>query len=428
MDSRFASPKGDLAHGCRQCHLVDEDPQGLRAYTDFQSRSWMPWRPDAPERTEPRNSPTLLDVELMPRLHWDGEFDSLEGLVKGTLTGRNMGWLPPERTEALSQIRGVLLKDVGEGPGAEGSYRQQFRATYGIDLEDLSAEESLDWIARSIADYMGSLRTRREAPYDAFIRTNALDDAPGPGENPKSYSKRLLDRVEVLEAQGRLALVDGFSEQALAGFKIFFRPGGLRSAGNCVVCHTPPLFTDFKFHNTGITQAEYDRVHGAGGFERLPIPGPEEIDRPAERFRRPPDRSHPDWADLGFWNFVDPANSPLRLSTETETEFLARMIATFKTPTLRNLALTGPYMHNGAFATLEAALEAVVSASELARSGRRRLLTVQSPTQGETPSAGPPAQSRQLRSGDVEFALMTVSRDDIPRLLTFLQTLNEPYD
>ncbi len=60
--------------------------------------------------------------------------------------------------------------------------------------------------------------------------------------------------------------------------------GGSNSAshiGNCVSCHPAPEFTDFRFHNTGAAQEEYDAVHGAGSFMRLTVPSY------AERRRRP---------------------------------------------------------------------------------------------------------------------------------------------
>src|SRR5215470_5057580 len=83
-DARFSSPLGDLQNSCASCHLLDQDPQGMRAHTDFFSRSWVPWRAADPRREELRNSPTILDAALMPRLHFDGEFGSLEELAKGT--------------------------------------------------------------------------------------------------------------------------------------------------------------------------------------------------------------------------------------------------------------------------------------------------------------------------------------------------------
>jgi cytochrome c peroxidase len=84
------------------------------------------------------------------------------------------------------------------------------------------------------------------------------------------------------------------AEQQL-GLKIF------RGTGNCVVCHVGPNFTDEQFHNTGVTWRD-GRIADQGRFA---ISG------------NPPDRG------------------------------------AFKTPTLREVARTPPYMHDGSLATLE---------------------------------------------------------------------------
>lgn len=76
---------------------------------------------------------------------------------------------------------------------------------------------------------------------------------------------------------------------------------------NCAVCHSPPLFTDNSFHHNGLEQefSSSDLYLNTGRF----------------RITR-------DSSDLGK----------------------------YKTPTLRNLALTAPYMHDGRFATLDQVL------------------------------------------------------------------------
>src|SRR5215813_12277442 len=40
-DDRFSTPDGDLPASCSNCHMFDQDPQGLRAYADFLNRSWV---------------------------------------------------------------------------------------------------------------------------------------------------------------------------------------------------------------------------------------------------------------------------------------------------------------------------------------------------------------------------------------------------
>src|SRR6266508_672815 len=99
-DDRFSTPEGDLPASCSNCHMFDQDPQGMRAYADFLNRSWVSSRAQDRRRLGLRNSPTIFDVAEAPRLHHDGEFGSLEELVKGTISGRPMGWLPGEEARA----------------------------------------------------------------------------------------------------------------------------------------------------------------------------------------------------------------------------------------------------------------------------------------------------------------------------------------
>jgi cytochrome c peroxidase len=398
-EERFSTARGDLPASCSHCHLFDEDPQGFRAHADFLAQSWVSYRLGDPRRNELRNSPTLFDVGKMPRLHFDGEFGSLEELVKGTLSGRPMGWLPGEEEQAFEQIKRVVLSDEGSPETREDSYRSQFKAIYGVNVATLDRRELIDWVARAIAGYMRTLNSDRKTPYDSFIEINRLPSEAAPGEEAKAFAKRLLKGVSDLEANGTLKLAMGFDAAALAGLKLFFASDGERSAGNCVVCHAPPLFTDFSFHNIGISQAEYDGVHGSGSFAELAIPAAATAKRPSAQLRETPTSRKPGEADLGHWNFAELKKSPLRGSAESDDDFLNRMIGTFKTPTLRNLAFSQPYMHNGAYVTLEAAVEEIVRLSKLAR-------------------------EKKVRSADEELVNVTITDRDIAPLISFLNTLN----
>jgi len=395
-DARFSSPQGDLRNSCSSCHLYDEDPQGMRAHTDFFSRSWVPWRSGDPRRDELRNSPAILDAAMMPRLHFDGEFGSLEDLVKGTLSGRPMGWLPGEQDQAFDRVREIILKDTG----GEDSYRAEFKAAFGDELGTLTRSDVIDRVAKAIAAYMRTLKTSRATAYDRFIEANGLDRGPAQDEDLKAFGRRLLNRVVALERRRKLKLPRGFDSAALRGLKVFFRTSGKVASGNCVACHAPPLFTDFSFHNMGISQSEYDRVNGEGSFGELKIPVAAQVRRPSSQFRETPSKQRLGCADLGYWNFADLKSSSLRRPGETDDRFLQRMIATFKTPTLRNLAYTSPYMHTGGFPTVEDALAELMRLSEMAREGR-------------------------VREGDEGLARIRISRVDIPSLVAFLKTLNE---
>lgn len=87
------------------------------------------------------------------------------------------------------------------------------------------------------------------------------------------------------------------------GYQLFMGKAG------CSVCHQPPLFTDRTFHVTGIGLDKDPPDLGAGAENAL--------------------------------------NDP-------------KLRGAFKTPTLRNVALTGPYFHDGRAATLEEAVRIMV--------------------------------------------------------------------
>ena len=92
---------------------------------------------------------------------------------------------------------------------------------------------------------------------------------------------------------------DALNEQERLGLEVF------RTKGNCVTCHLGPNLTDERFHNTGVGYQD-------GQF-----------------------------ADDG--RFLVTGRSRDR--------------GAFKTPTLRDVALTAPYMHDGSLETLERVIE-----------------------------------------------------------------------
>jgi len=397
-DERFTTAKGDLATSCAICHLFDEDPQGVRAFTDFFNRSWVPFRTTDPRRTEIRNSPTLLDTGLMPQLHYDGEFKSLEELVAATFSGRPMGWLPGEEEQAFDQVHAVLLQD--KGSEGEISYGEQFKSAYNVELEKLSRDQTIAYVSRAVADFVRTFRSKQNSSYDQFIRLNGLDSAPATGETGKAYGQRMLGKLSDLESKNDLKFTEGFSPEALRGYKIALRGEGKAQTGNCVACHTPPLFTDFSFHNLGLSQIEYDKINGEGKFAAMEIPGADKAIRPATIFRELPERGRPGVVDLGFWNFIDLKTSPLRRAGESDDQLLRRMIGAFKTPTLRHLAYSEPYFHSGNYSSLEDALRELIRLSEMARAGR-------------------------LREADEELGNIRLKESDIASLLAFLASLNE---
>lgn len=456
---------------CRACHLVDEHHKtaggGMRSYADFARRPPIPSRADG-LTVAARNSQPLVGAantaEAALLLHFDGEFATMTDLVKATLTGRNFGWVAGEEAQAVAHIAQVIRSDDGSGELARefgGPYRDVLRGTdagipaelrlptdYRIDVATASDEAILEAVARLIAAYVDDLDFSRDAdgafdgsPYDRFLEKNGLPRQPRAEESPAAYSQRLLQAIEALDAPRFVTPADGsfethaqtfaFGAQELAGLKLFFRPGGQTAGGNCTACHAAPLFTDHGFHNTGITQTEYDAVHGSGAFTALEVPAlntrngdPEAYLPPSrtypnasERFRAVPTKDKPGYTDLGLWNiFANPdlpaPQAKLRrvLCAETaapsdcsDDALLAHTVARFKTPSLRDLGHSEPYMHNGKLDDLEAVVAHYISAAQLARGGA-------------------------LRNAPREFNEVQLDASAITPLVAFLKALNEDYD
>lgn len=152
---------------------------------------------------------------------------------------------------------------------------------------------TIDTIAKAIASYERTLLSGN-SPFDRFIS--------GDGKAISASQRR--------------------------GWELF------KTKAKCIDCHvfTPesPFFTDFKFHNTGIAGSD-------ALFDKLLI-----------RFQNA--SAH-----------IAPGETPLTLLSHSEgsTE-LGRFAVTlkstdvgaFKTPTLRDIELTSPYMHDGSLKTL----------------------------------------------------------------------------
>jgi cytochrome c peroxidase len=117
---------------------------------------------------------------------------------------------------------------------------------------------------------------------------------------------------------------DGLSLQEQAGLALFV------GRAQCLRCHHGPLLSNHGFHNTGMA----------------PLPG------------RAPDRGR---ADGLVQVLRDPLNCRGTGAACPHLEYARRdapeWLGAFKTPGLRQLALTAPYMHDGRFASLREVLD-----------------------------------------------------------------------
>ena len=193
---------------CRSCHFVDEFESarplggGMRTYTDFASRSPIPSRPDG-KLTAPRNSPPLVNASLNrpggALFHFDGEFSTLEDLIVGTFTGRNFGWLPGQKAEAITSHSRVMREDDGSGTIAQQfdglSYATLFTGAnpnipdelrlppeFRVFIGSASDQEIFNAVVKVVTAYVNGLRFSQtddagnliRSPFDVFLSRNGL--------------------------------------------------------------------------------------------------------------------------------------------------------------------------------------------------------------------------------------------------------------
>ena len=128
-----------------------------------------------------------------------------------------------------------------------------------------------------------------------------------------------------------------------------------------------------------------------------------------------PSADAPGHADLGLWNvFGDPdrprPQTKLRRllglqfgAALTDAELLDRSVAAFKTPSLRDLGQSSPYLHDGSADALDDVVRFYVTVSDLARADR-------------------------LRNADPALAGTRIDESDVRDLAAFLASLAEDYE
>ena len=272
-----------------------------------------------------QNPLTRAKIELGRQLYFDARLSSDgtiscaschhpdEGFARHTQYGVGVGGQEGGRNSPISYNRIVSgpqfwdgraasLEEQAGGPIANpiemgNTHEAAIETIQGIEGYRLQFAQifpddgiNIDTVTRAIATFERAIVTM-PAPYDYDELVRSIEGSYG-------------DEIEELEEedpelyaeyQTALAGSTGMSESAKRGRELFFSD---RAA--CTACHAGANFSDEKYHNLGVGM---------------------EVDNP----------------DLGRFTV-----------TNEESDKGA-----FKTPTMRNVALSAPYMHDGSQATLE---------------------------------------------------------------------------
>lgn len=160
---------------------------------------------------------------------------------------------------------------------------------YKLEFQKIFGNTSIENVGKAIASFERAIVTG-PSPYDYYERFRPLEKLDA--DDLKTDDPATYAKyVEFKKAADEHPL----SESAKRGRELFFS-----EKANCTACHVGPNFSDEKYHNLGIG-----------------------MDKPEP--------------DLGRY-------------TQTHDD---KDRGAFKTPTIRNAALSGPYMHDGSLKTLE---------------------------------------------------------------------------
>ena len=210
--------------------------------------------------------------------------------VLNTAYGRTMFW--DGRAPSLEgQAQGPIQNKIEMGDQSYKEIVARLRAIKGYQ-EQFAKVFGTEVTLDGMAKAIAAFERSALSGNSAFDRYNG-DGSRGVEPDPKALS----------DSQKRGMLLFGLT----LGVDDEFKTDAVRGKARCTSCHVGFNFTDEQFHNIGVGWVEKERK----------------------------------FADLGRW-----AIAPIGAKNPAE-------IGAFKTPTVRDIEHTGPYMHDGSEKTLE---------------------------------------------------------------------------
>jgi len=301
-DSRFSST-GEVS--CATCH----DPE--RSFTDGRKLA-------RGVANLPRHSMTLWNVAYNRWFFWDGRADTLWSQALGPLEDAR------EHRSSRLEIAHVIASDAG--------YARAWKETFGLVLEPLDLRR-FPAAGRPVARQPEHPHSRAWNSMEAADQELVNRLFVNVGKALAAYERKLVSGGSPFDTfvaglrDGDPDKLAAISPSAQRGFEIF------QGKGRCHFCHDGPNFTDLEFHTNRVPTGEGVDLGRSIGVRKL---------------LGDPFNSLSVYADDGGRSGRRKVGS-LRPDEHPVREF--------KTPTLRNVARTAPYMHEGQLATLEEVIE-----------------------------------------------------------------------
>ncbi|MCE9618999.1 MAG: methylamine utilization protein [Planctomycetes bacterium] len=253
-----------------------------------------------------------------PGMNFTDGLDVAVGLGKGTrhtpglLNVAHQKWLtwdgradslwsqalhPFETPSEMGLTRAEVMERIAADPLLHGKYRSVFGPFPASD-QPHEIDKAFAQVGKAIAAYERMLRSD-PAPFDRWIeRVRAGNDGP----------------------------TQDFGVDAIRGAKLFV------GRARCFDCHNGPTFSDGQFHFIGAPLADDALPTDRGRIDGV------------ARLRQDPFNAAGTWSD-------DPSGARARVTLATEAN--PEQWGQFRTPSLRQIDRTAPYMHQGQMKSLE---------------------------------------------------------------------------
>lgn len=241
----------------------------------------------------PRNAPAIFNIAAIKPLFWDGRvFEDEQG-----------GFHTPAGAVLTSDMMRVFeFGPLSAQPLFPVVSRSEMRADAGNELAAIS-DDHPEQVWQAIMARLGRIQQYRQMFEQAY-----------PGQRFEQMTFAHASNAIAGFLVAKFAFNNSPWDRFLAGDDRALTQTQLQGAKNfmsarCSICHNGPAFTDNKFHNVAVAQigpGEGDGVGGHDDFGRMRV-----TNTPAEKYA-------------------------------------------FRTTPLRNVELTGPYGHDGAYMTLRA--------------------------------------------------------------------------
>lgn len=260
-----------------------------------------------------RNTPGLIGVASNPWFFWDGRKDSQWSQALGPLEN--------ELEHAGNRMQYVRLL------AHDNHYRGLYESIFG-KLPDISDSSRFPTSASPVGNAALQAAWKAMHPDDRIAISTVFSNI---GKSIAAYERKLKYAPAPFDLYVEKVLQDGvvrqpgsLSRDEVAGLRLFI------GKAQCINCHNGPLFTNNAFHNTGVLSApgqtpSIGRVEGLRTAQQDPF----------NCLGKFSDAKPQDCAELRFAKGGDV------------------LIGAHKTPSLRNVALTAPYMHAGQLANLK---------------------------------------------------------------------------